>query len=139
VTTANDVGKPRIGEPILMDEEVDLMQRDSPQHADQFLERMATALEGASRAEGAVQETGSKHRVLPEGSGRLVVTVLDGAKRGNKPWRTTMSDQLAQLLPDLVGVTSAPTGLTGSGPHGRSSPRVRLTLTKWPRWPRREV
>jgi hypothetical protein len=34
-----------------MDDELDLMQMDSPHHADQFVERMATALEGASRAE----------------------------------------------------------------------------------------
>jgi hypothetical protein len=50
VTTANDVGKPGIG-PILMDEEVDLIQMDSAHHVPQFLERMATALEGADRAE----------------------------------------------------------------------------------------
>jgi hypothetical protein len=51
VTTANDMGKPRIGGPILMDEEVDLIQMDSAHHVPQFLERMATALEGADRAE----------------------------------------------------------------------------------------
>jgi hypothetical protein len=49
VTTANDVGKPGIG-PILMDEEVDLIQMDSAHHVPQFLERMAAALEGADRA-----------------------------------------------------------------------------------------
>jgi hypothetical protein len=51
VTTANDVGKPRIGGPILLDEEVDLIQLNSPHRANQFLERMAMALEGANRAE----------------------------------------------------------------------------------------
>jgi hypothetical protein len=51
VTTASDVGKRRICGPILMDEEVDLMQMDSAHHVPQFLERMATALAGADRAE----------------------------------------------------------------------------------------
>jgi hypothetical protein len=51
VTTAVDVGKPRIGGPILLDEEVDLIQLNSLRHAPQFLERIAMALEGANRAE----------------------------------------------------------------------------------------
>ena len=51
VTTAVDVGKPRIDGPVLMDEEVDLMHLDSPHYAPQFLERMVTAVEGAHRAE----------------------------------------------------------------------------------------
>jgi hypothetical protein len=51
VTTANDVGKPRIGGPILLDAEIDLAQLNSPRDAAQFLERMALALEGANRAE----------------------------------------------------------------------------------------
>ena len=51
VTTADDVGKPRIGGPILMDEEVDLIPMDSAHHVHQFLDRMATALEGAHRVE----------------------------------------------------------------------------------------
>ena len=51
VTTAVDVGKPRLGGPVLMDEEVDLMHLDSPNYAPQFLERIAIALEGAHRAE----------------------------------------------------------------------------------------
>src|SRR5436309_683139 len=46
VTTASDVGKPRIGGPILLDEEVDLRQLDSPDRAPQFLERLAMALAG---------------------------------------------------------------------------------------------
>ena len=51
VTTAVDVGEPRIGGPVLLDEEVDLGHLDSPDYAPQFLERMAMALEGANRAE----------------------------------------------------------------------------------------
>jgi hypothetical protein len=51
VTTANDVGKPLIGGPVLMDEEVDLRQMDSAHHVPLFLDRMATALERADRAE----------------------------------------------------------------------------------------
>jgi hypothetical protein len=51
VTTASDAREPRVGGPILMDEEVDLLQMDSAHHVPQFLERMATALEGADRAE----------------------------------------------------------------------------------------
>jgi hypothetical protein len=51
VTTAIDVGTPRIGGPVLMDEEVDLTHLDSPHYAPQFLERMVTAVEGAHRAE----------------------------------------------------------------------------------------
>jgi hypothetical protein len=60
VTTASDVGKLDIGGPILMDEEVDLIQMDRAHHVPQFLERMAMALESADRAEArlAVQETG---------------------------------------------------------------------------------
>ena len=52
VTTAVDVGRPRIGGPVLMDEQVDLIDLDSPHYAPQFLERMVTAVEGAHRAEG---------------------------------------------------------------------------------------
>jgi hypothetical protein len=70
VTTANDVGKPRIGGPILMDEEVDLTQMDSAHRVPQFLERMATALERADRAEARLarfskqaQSTGSRLKV----------------------------------------------------------------------------
>lgn len=51
VTTANHVARPRVGGPVLLDEEVDLIHLDSPHHASQFLERMAMALEGASRTE----------------------------------------------------------------------------------------
>ena len=51
VTTAIDVGKPRIGGTVHMDEEVDLIHLDSHHHAPQFLERMVTAVEGAHRAE----------------------------------------------------------------------------------------
>jgi hypothetical protein len=51
VTTANGAGRPRIGGPVLMDEEIDLIQMDSAHHVPQFLERMATALERADRAE----------------------------------------------------------------------------------------
>jgi hypothetical protein len=60
VTTAADVGKPRLGGPVLMDEEVDLIHLDSPAYAPLFLERMVTAVEGAHRAEArlARQEVG---------------------------------------------------------------------------------
>ena len=51
VTTANDVGKPRIGGPILLDEEVDLIRLDSPHDGARFLERLAMALAGADLAE----------------------------------------------------------------------------------------
>jgi hypothetical protein len=70
VTTANDVGEPRIGGPILMDEEVDLIQMNRAHHVPQFLERMATALERADRAEARLarfrkqaQSTGSSLKV----------------------------------------------------------------------------
>jgi hypothetical protein len=58
VTTAIDVGTPRIGGPVLMDEEVDLIHLDSPHYAPQFLERMVTAVEGAHRAEARLARQG---------------------------------------------------------------------------------
>src|SRR5438067_11713675 len=51
VTTANDVGKPRIGGPILLDEEVDLIRLDSPHDGARFLGRFAMALACAGLAE----------------------------------------------------------------------------------------
>jgi hypothetical protein len=51
VTTANGVGEPCVGGPILMDEQVDLIQMDRAHHVPEFLERMAMALEGAEQAE----------------------------------------------------------------------------------------
>jgi hypothetical protein len=68
VTTASDVGKLHIGGPILMDEEVDLIQMDRAHHVPQFLERMAMALESADRAEArlAVQETAKSAESYPK-------------------------------------------------------------------------